>query len=419
MLISEPHSKQFSGQLNLDQIRRILILRMGPLGETLLTTPVIRALRRRFPEGYIAYMVAPGREDLVSENPNLDEVITYSVSIPKLIYNMAKRSFQMAVVLQPTFRLVLHTFLARIPFRIGFETNSGKGRLLHVAVPNNIDQHETARYLDVIRGIGIEPDSEEPEMFVNPKAQGWADDFLAGAGIPPDRPLVGLNPGSGSESRRWSKSGFAQVGDRLHQKYDAQIFITAGDAEGALPHDVADLMSCSPIILTGITPMQLGATAQKMSSLYQQRYGTNAHEHGGQNSDDCVIRRIKSAPVGTTLATSYDNRPRKYGGYHRRRCVRSSESVVIPSQSKGAIKTGDSETMEFKRFNALCPKFYVLRFTLSRSLGYSLLCPLSSPQRFRLRRRVHSTLERGLWVWAMRLRRLLTTLRQDFGTPLD
>ncbi len=263
MSISEHRSKQPRKQFNLNQIRRILILRMGPLGETLLTTPVIRALRRRFPDTYIAYMVAPGREDLVSENPHLDEVITYSVSIPKLIYGMAKRSFQMVVILQPTFRLVLHTFLARIPFRIGFETNSGKARLLHVAVPNNIDQHETDRYLDVVRGIGIEPDSEEPEMFVNPAAQRWADYFLTGVGVSADRPLIGLNPGSGSESRRWSKAGFAQVGDQLHQKYDAQIVITAGSAEGSLPHEVADLMSCSPIILSGITPMQLGAILQK------------------------------------------------------------------------------------------------------------------------------------------------------------
>lgn len=263
MSTSEHRSKQFSARFDLDQIRRILVLRMGPLGETLLTTPVVRALRGRFPESYIAYMVAPGREELVSENPHLDEVITYSVSIPKLIYEMAKRSFQMVVILQPTFRLVMHTFLARIPFRIGFETNSGRGRLLHVAVPNNIDQHETTRYLDVVRGIGIEPDSEEPEMFVNPSAQGWADDLFTGAGIPPDRLLIGLNPGSGSESRRWSPSGFAQVGDHLHQKYDAQIFITAGDTEGSLPHEVADLMACSPVILTGITPMQLGAILQK------------------------------------------------------------------------------------------------------------------------------------------------------------
>ena len=263
MSISEHRSKQPSGQFNLDQIRRILILRMGPVGETILTTPVIRALRRRFPDAYIAYMVNPGREDLVSENPNLNEVITYKVSIPNLIYEMVKRSFQMAVVLQPTFRLVVHTFLARIPFRIGFETNSGKGCLLHAAVPNNIKQHETDRYLDVVRGIGIEPDSHEPEMFVNAAAQAWANNFLAAADVPSDRLLIGLNPGSASLSRRWSRAGFAEVGDRLHQKYNAQILITAGEAEGRLPHEIARRMSCSPIIVTGTTPMQLGAMIQK------------------------------------------------------------------------------------------------------------------------------------------------------------
>ncbi len=305
-------NKQPSKQFNLDQIQRILILRMGPLGETLLTTPVIRALRRRFPEGHIAYMAAPGREALVSENPNLDEVITYSVSIPKLIYNMAKRSFQMAVVLQPTFRLVLHTFLARIPFRIGFETNSGKGRLLHAAVPNNIDQHEAARYLDVVRGIGIEPDSHEPEMFVNARAQSWADDFLAGVGVSSDRPLIGLNPGSGSESRRWSKTGFAQVGDRLHQKYDAQIFITAGDAEGALPHDVADLMSCSPVIVRGITPMQLGAILEKCR-LYI--------------SNDTGPMHMSTAVKTPTIALFGASNPRQWGPHWHPHTIIARESM--------------------------------------------------------------------------------------------
>ena len=286
---------------------------MGPLGETLLTTPVIRALRRRFPEAYIAYMVAPGREDLVSENPNLDEVITYSVSIPKLIYEMAKRSFQMVVILQPTFRLVLHTFLARIPFRIGFETNSGKGRLLHVAVPNNIDQHETARYLDVVRGIGIEPDSEEPEMFVNAAAQGWVDMISSLAlASPSNRPLIGLNPGSGSESRRWSKTGFAQVGERLHQKYNAQIFITAGDAEGSLPHDVAGMMSCSPIIVTGITPMQLGAILQKCR-LYI--------------SNDTGPMHMSTAVKTSTIALFGASNPRQWGPHWQPHTIIARESM--------------------------------------------------------------------------------------------
>ena len=249
--------------INLDYIQRILILRMAPLGETILTTPVIRALRNRFPNAHIAYMVAPDREDLVSANPFLDEVITYDISVPKLVYGIMKRAFQMAVVLQPTFRLVLHTYLARIPFRIGFETNCCSGRLLHAAVPNNTAQHETSRYLDVVRGIGIQPDCGEPEMFVDDRAQQWADNLLAKIECDTNRPLVGLNPGTGSVSRRWQKERFAKIGNLLHREHNAQILITAGPREGSLPYELADQMPCSPIILTGTTPMQLGAMIQR------------------------------------------------------------------------------------------------------------------------------------------------------------
>ncbi len=254
---------QPQAHIDFSDIQRILILRMGPLGETILTTPVIRALRNRFPNARIAYMVAPEREDLVSANPFLDEVMTYDISVPKLVYGIMKRSFQMAVVLQPTFRLVLHTFLARIPFRIGFETNCCSGRLLHVAVPNNTAQHETSRYLDVVRGIGIQPDCGEPEMFVDDRAQRWADDLLVNLDFDTNRPLVGLNPGTGSVSRRWQKERFAKIGNLLHREHNAQIIITGGPREGSLPYELADMMCCSPIVLTGATPMQLGAVIQR------------------------------------------------------------------------------------------------------------------------------------------------------------
>ena len=158
---------------------------------------------------------------------------------------------------------MLHTFLARIPFRVGFETNCCSGRLLHVAVPNNTVQHETSRYLDVVRGIGVQPDSGEPEMFVDDAAQRWAEDFLGNCGIDPNRPLIGLNPGTGSVSRRWQKERFAKIGDLLRQEHNAQILVTAGPREGALPYELARQMACSPIILTGTTPMQLGAMIQR------------------------------------------------------------------------------------------------------------------------------------------------------------
>ena len=249
--------------LSLEQIDRILIVRLAPLGETVLTTPVIHALREHFRDAYIAYMVAPTREDLVSANPHLDEVLTYQASVPKLIYQMARRKFQMVIVLQPTFRLVLHTFLARIPFRVGFETNTGGKKLLSLAVPNDTSQHETQRYLDVVRALGVEVIDDEPEVFVDGAGVAWVNKFIENRNLNDSKPIIGLNPGAATVYRRWHASNFAILGDLLHEVYDAHIVITTGPREGELANQVAAQMSHSPAIITQATPMQLAALLQR------------------------------------------------------------------------------------------------------------------------------------------------------------
>ena len=246
-----------------EQIKRILIIRLAPLGETVLTTPVIRALRQHFRDAYIAYMVAPTREDLVSANPHLNEVLTYQASVPKLIYQIARRKFQMAVVLQPTFRLVLHTFLARIRFRIGFETNAAGKKLLNLAVANNTAQHETQRYLDVIRALGIEVTDDEPEVFVDNTGMAWANNCLENQKLNDSNPIIGLNPGAATAYRRWHASNFAVLGDRLHETYGAHIVITTGPREGELAYQVAKQMSHPAVIVNQATPMQLAALLQR------------------------------------------------------------------------------------------------------------------------------------------------------------
>ena len=246
-----------------EQIERILIIRLAPLGETVLTTPVIRALRQHFQNAYIAYMVAPTREDLVSENPHLNEVLTYQTSVPKLIYQIARRKFQMAVVLQPTFRLVLHAFLARIPFRVGFETNAGGKKLLNLAVRNNTTQHETQRYLDVVHALGVEVVDTEPEVFVDRASTAWVDNFLQSQKLNNSKRIIGLNPGAATAYRRWDAANFAALGDRLHETYKAHILITTGPQEGELANRVVELMSHSPVIVNQATPMQLAALLQR------------------------------------------------------------------------------------------------------------------------------------------------------------
>ena len=245
------------------EIERILIIRHAPLGETVLTTPVIRALRQHFQDAYIAYLVAPSREDLVSANPHLNEVLIYQSSIPKLLSQLIRRKFQLAVILQPTFRLVLFTFLAGIPLRIGFQTNTGGKSLLKHSIPNNTSQHETQRYLDVVRTIGLDVEDDEPEVFIDDAGRTWVDEYINSNNLNDNKPIIGINPGAATSYRRWSAENFAILANMLHEAYDCHILITTGPREGDLAQQVSSHLKYTPLILDNVTPMQLAATLQR------------------------------------------------------------------------------------------------------------------------------------------------------------
>ncbi|MFQ6044055.1 MAG: glycosyltransferase family 9 protein [Candidatus Poribacteria bacterium] len=257
----------------LENVNRILVIRMGPLGETLQTTPVLKAIRARLKRAYLAMMVTEDRFDLVCANPHLNAVIIYDNFVPKLISKLRKHRFQMALVLQPTFRLVLLTFLAGIKYRVGFETNIGGKLLLTVSVKSNPNQHETDRYLDVVRAIGIQPVDREIEMAVTSEAEAWVREFLARAGISRKRPLIGINPGSFWMYRRWPKERFAQVADKLVAEYDAQILLTIGPSEMGLGEEIAALMRYKPVILSNTTPMRVAAAFKQCDLLISNDTG--------------------------------------------------------------------------------------------------------------------------------------------------
>lgn len=323
-----------------EQIKRILIIRLAPLGETVLTTPVIRALRQHFQDAHIAYMVAPTREDLVSANPHLNEVLTYQSSVPKLIYQLARRKFQMAVVLQPTFRLVLHTFLARIPFRVGFETNTGGKRLLHIAASNNTAQHETQRYLDVVRAIDIEVTDNEPEVFVDEAGKAWGNDFFENQNLNDGKLVIGLNPGAATSYRRWSADNFAILGDMLHEAYDAHIVITAGPQEGELAHQVAQQMKYSPNIVNNITPMQLAALLQRCH-LYI--------------SNDTGPMHLSIAVKTPTIALFGGSNPMQWGPISDRHTVIAREGCKL-MQTLSPKEWDEHADVAYQNLNAIKPE---------------------------------------------------------------
>lgn len=226
--------------MNIKDAKRILITRTDRLGDVVLSTPVIRLMRKLFPEAYIAFMVRPENRDVVMNNPHLDSVIEYDKygaqkSLPETIkfaMGLRRWKFDMVIALHPTNRVHLMTFLAGIPLRIGYNRNMS---FLLTKKINHLKQeglaHEVDYNLDMISqcGMDISGADRKPYMEVS------EDDGLSADNIFKDHNIGGnviaLHPGASCRSKRWSSENFALIGDMLAEEYVADIVIVGGKGD--------------------------------------------------------------------------------------------------------------------------------------------------------------------------------------------
>ena len=165
------------------EYRNILIVRTDRIVDVILTTPVIQALRTAFPRSRIAMMVAPPCRELVEGNPYLDEVIVDDKKNKhkggwgtwKLVRQLRRKKFDVAVILHTKHRTNLICFLAGIPIRVGYE-NEKFGFLLTKKLRDTRPwgiKHESEYCLDVARAMGAGSGSPKIFMPIKDEAKAW------------------------------------------------------------------------------------------------------------------------------------------------------------------------------------------------------------------------------------------------------
>lgn len=144
---------------------RFLIVRFGSIGNTLVSIPAIRALRKAYPSSYLAMIVSPGIEDLLSDIKWIDELIVYDMhnihkslfAYIKFIQKLRKRHFNVAIMFKRFLRSELIGFLSGAKRRIGFETN-GKSHFLTDRMPYVEGMNIVALNMMLLNPLGISDD---------------------------------------------------------------------------------------------------------------------------------------------------------------------------------------------------------------------------------------------------------------------
>jgi ADP-heptose:LPS heptosyltransferase len=268
---------------------RILLIRPDHLGDLVLTTPVLHALKQHVPNAQITMMVGPWSSEIVARHPDIDRLLTCpfpgfqrapqgALAPYILLLTVAKQlrrgQFDLAINLRPDFWWgAALVYLARIPRRIGYALEPGK-LFLTKAPPFHSPEHATVSNLRLL-GTALEaldyPPLAEPyspekyplQFIPTAEEQRWVTKRLSSEGIDVGTPFVVIHAGTGAAVKLWRTEAWARCADALTKSSlwsePVRILLTGSRNEGPMLVEIARSMTSPAIIVTDATVGQLAA----------------------------------------------------------------------------------------------------------------------------------------------------------------
>jgi len=234
-----------------DEPERILVVKTHAIGDLLMVTPSIAALRLLFPRAQIAVLTGIWSADVLRGNPDVDEVIElpddllFKHSIGGLL-RLAKRlrgmRFDLAAIFQPSAPVHAIAALAGVPRRVGFDLN-GSGFSLTTRLPwsPNSGRFIGDNYMDLPRQLGFDGTAPGNVLVLSDAEKGAAFDKHLTEYVNRGQRLIAVCPGGGKnprdrvDAKRWPADRFANVAQTLAQETGSRVLVLGGqDDEAAL-----------------------------------------------------------------------------------------------------------------------------------------------------------------------------------------
>ncbi|UBF26522.1 lipopolysaccharide heptosyltransferase II [Kovacikia minuta CCNUW1] len=252
-----------------DNAKNILCVRLDAIGDVLMTTPAIRALKRN--DRSITLLTSHAGAEVASLVPEIDRVIAYDppwmkATAPRLnsqpelerVELLRSSNFDAAVIFtvfsQNPLPSAFLCYLANIPLRLAHCHENPYQLLTNWVLdpePSCGIRHEVRRQLDLVASIGYEVEDQRLSLKAPDSHFQKVRSLLTALELDRSQPWVVIHPGATAASRRYSPEGFAEVARRLVMDADCQIVFTGTAAEGELVERIRSAMGVDSYPLVG------------------------------------------------------------------------------------------------------------------------------------------------------------------------
>ena len=244
-----------------------MVATIGAIGDVILTTPLLEALRKAFPQAHVAYLVGSTAAPVLQHLPLVDELLILPDHAEpnrwvdfKLMAQVIRHRFDLAICLTRAAKLALIFWLARIQTRVGYSPVPFPWTFTHLIDSRQAEHtgaHRTGYFLAAATAIGIpNPDPIRLHYHVTAAERAVARSRLANAGgNPKTDTIVAIHPGTSRiliEKRRWAVENFIEVARHVMTRPRRKVVLLGGPEErgaaeafqSALPGQIIDFSGC-------------------------------------------------------------------------------------------------------------------------------------------------------------------------------
>lgn len=316
--------------------KRILIVRTDKVGDVVMITPMIRELKKKFPDSFIGTLTTENTADILMNNPYLDVSITDSMkegSYGNVVKEIRSHRFTDGLLVMPTERAAYQMFLAGIKNRIGVGNKLYEVITFMKSVSRNNYiplRHEADYCMDLAREIGVETNELTPEIFLAEKELIEGKEMLTGLGCEMDVEKIIVHTGSGNSSRNWSEDKYLklikgiikikpnsfiiltakEMSDNFRQsikKLNSEKIISADSSVNRLRDLIKIIGNADLLIASSTGPLHLASALEvKTIGLYCHR-SMNCAKHWGALGNKAVNIEVSSENCNMNCSIDKEN----------------------------------------------------------------------------------------------------------------
>lgn len=234
---------------------RILIIRFRQIGDVLLDTPIVRALRQHYPESHITFLTEPSPARVLQGNPFLDDILIRPRHASwyqelQFLRRLRQVRFDLVIDLMNNPRSAVMSRISGARHRVAFARfPRSLCYNIHVDSRRDVGEYTVLKRLRILEPLGIRTTDLSLDFVYTPQDQEEVRRFLHKHTITPDELLICVDPTCHIATRQWPGEYFSQLADLCCQRLGARVLFLWGPGEHEQVEAIVTASHTKPLLI--------------------------------------------------------------------------------------------------------------------------------------------------------------------------